>query len=273
MPADAFLFIADSLIVSDFAHGDMIYGKEQPITHAVFPHDCTLSVMAVMRDGRSAEAGNIGNEGCYGIASGLGDRRATNGCVVQVPGSASLLPMDEFDEAMTRHEGFRDILMRYMKAVLHKTQRFVACSSVHTADMRCCRRLLMMHDRVPGDTFPLTQDELARLLGVRRATIGQICAGLQEAEIIRYSRGIPTTCPSKALGPGVGQRGDGRYSTPAVAALLNVNRSTVAVWCRTGRLDAVRDTPHSSYWVKLTDEIIAELRRVEPRRNHRRPVH
>jgi hypothetical protein len=88
---------------------------------------------------------------------------------------------------------------------------------------------------------------------------------------IRRSRGLPTTCPSKALAPGVGQRGDGRYSTPAVAALLNVNRSTVAVWCRMGRLDAVRDTPHSSYWVKLTEEMIAELRRAEPRRNHRQP--
>jgi len=50
----------------------------------------------------------------------------------------------------------------------------------------------MMHDRVPDDTFALTQDELARILGVRRATIGQICAGLQEAGIIRYSRGTMT---------------------------------------------------------------------------------
>ncbi len=90
---------------------------------------------------------------------------------------------------------------------------------------------------------------------------------------IRYSRGIPTTCPSKTLGPGVGQRGDGRYSTPAVAALLSVNRSTVAVWCRTGRLDAVRDTPHGSYWVKLTSETINALKRPEPRRNRRATDH
>jgi DNA invertase Pin-like site-specific DNA recombinase len=88
---------------------------------------------------------------------------------------------------------------------------------------------------------------------------------------IRYSRGIPTMCPSKALGPGVAQRGDGRYSTPAVAALLNVNRSTVAVWCRSGRLDAIRDTPHGSYWVRLTAETIAELRRPEMRQDRRQP--
>lgn len=88
---------------------------------------------------------------------------------------------------------------------------------------------------------------------------------------IRYSRGIPTMCPSKAQRSGLGQRGTGRYSTPAAAALLNVNRSTVAVWCRTGRLDAVRDTPQGRYWVKLTDEAIAALKRPEPCRNRRRP--
>jgi hypothetical protein len=88
----------------------------------------------------------------------------------------------------------------------------------------------------------------------------------------RRTRGIPETCPSKALGSGVAQRGDGRYSTPAVAALLNVNRSTVAVWCRRGRLDAVRDSPQGSYRVQLTEETIQALKHATPRRVHRRPL-
>jgi len=88
---------------------------------------------------------------------------------------------------------------------------------------------------------------------------------------IRYSRGIPTACPSRAPGSAMWQRGDGRYSIRAVAALLNVNRSTVAEWCRTGRLDVVRDTPHGSYWVKLTEEPIRELKRAASGR-HRRPT-
>jgi CRP-like cAMP-binding protein len=192
LPADAFDFLAERLTVTDVATGEMLYEKDQTVTHAVFPHDCTLSVVAVMTDGRSAEAGNIGNEGCFGIASGFADRRATNRCVVQVPGAASLLPIERLDEAMAHQGAIRELLMRYVKAVLYKTQRYVACSSVHTADMRCCRRLLMMHDRVPDDTFALTQDELARILGVRRATVGQICASLQEAGVIRYSRGTMT---------------------------------------------------------------------------------
>ena len=192
LPPEAFAFLVERLTLAEVATGEMIYEEDQTITHAVFPHDCTLSVVAVMADGRSAEAGSIGNEGCFGIASGFADRRATNRCVVQVAGAASLLPIERLNEAMAQQVVIRDLLMRYVKAVLYKTQRYVACSSVHTADMRCCRRLLMMHDRVPDDTFALTQDELARILGVRRATVGQICAGLQEAGIIRYSRGTMT---------------------------------------------------------------------------------
>jgi CRP-like cAMP-binding protein len=192
LPADAYAFVERELDVARFAVGELVLEKNAAITHAIFPHDCTLSVLAVMADGRTAEAGSVGLEGGFGIASGFGDRRTINRCVVQVPGSASLLPIDRLDDAMDRYPGFRDVLMRYVKAVLQKTQRSVACSSVHTADRRCCRRLLMMHDRVPGDTFAVTQDELAQILGVRRATIGQICARLQEDGIIRYSRGTMT---------------------------------------------------------------------------------
>ena len=108
-------------------------------------------------------------------------------------GAASLLPIERLNEAMARQEVIRDLPIRYVKAVLYKTQRYVACSSVHTADMRYCRRLLMMHDRVPDDTFALTQDELARILGVRRASNrADLRHGLQEAGIIRYSRGTMT---------------------------------------------------------------------------------
>jgi hypothetical protein len=76
LPPEAFAFLVERLTLAEVATGEMIYEEDQTITHAVFPHDCTLSVVAVMADGRSAEAGSIGNEGCFGIASGFADRRA-----------------------------------------------------------------------------------------------------------------------------------------------------------------------------------------------------
>jgi DNA invertase Pin-like site-specific DNA recombinase len=78
---------------------------------------------------------------------------------------------------------------------------------------------------------------------------------------IRYAHTIACSCPE---GPGrvvKGQRGDGRYSTRAAAEQLNVDIATVMAWCKAGRLDGVQAKPHGPWWVVLTPEIIAELRK------------
>ncbi len=78
---------------------------------------------------------------------------------------------------------------------------------------------------------------------------------------VRYSNHIPAGCPEVPMACPGGQRGDGRYSTRAVAELLNVSRFSVAKWCKAGRLDAIQESGHGYYWIRLTPEIIAELRK------------
>jgi DNA invertase Pin-like site-specific DNA recombinase len=87
---------------------------------------------------------------------------------------------------------------------------------------------------------------------------------------VRYAYDIPTGCPEAPGACPGGQRGDGRYSARAAAELLNVNVSTVAAWCKSGRLDNIQATPHSPRWIKLTPEIIAKLRKPVRRRWSRR---
>ena len=87
---------------------------------------------------------------------------------------------------------------------------------------------------------------------------------------IRAAYDIPLDCPE---GPGFcpsGQRGDGRYSALAAAELLNVNVSTIADWCNSGRLESVRAGTHGPRWITLTPEIIAELRKPVQRHWKRR---
>ena len=88
---------------------------------------------------------------------------------------------------------------------------------------------------------------------------------------LRYTYGLKSGCP---LGPAAcpsGQRGDGRYSAQAAADLLNVTVSTIADWCKTGKLDGVQVAPRGPWWVRLTPEIISALRKpvrqYKPRRS------
>ena len=78
---------------------------------------------------------------------------------------------------------------------------------------------------------------------------------------LRYAYGIKSGCP---LGPAAcphGQRGDGRYSARTAADLLNVTVSTIADWCKAGKLDGVQVVPRGPWWVQLTPELISALRK------------
>ena len=87
---------------------------------------------------------------------------------------------------------------------------------------------------------------------------------------IRYAYDIPTDCPEAPRTCPNGQRSDGRYSAQAAAEALNVNVSTIAAWCRSGRLDGIQAIPRGPWWIKLTPEIIATLHKPKRQRWLRR---
>jgi DNA invertase Pin-like site-specific DNA recombinase len=93
---------------------------------------------------------------------------------------------------------------------------------------------------------------------------------------IRYAYQIATGCPERPTLANDQPRGDGRYSAKRAAEILNVDVSTIADWCESGRLDNIRAQPHGPRWIKLTPEVIAELRKPvrnrRPRRNRRSAI-
>jgi hypothetical protein len=78
---------------------------------------------------------------------------------------------------------------------------------------------------------------------------------------LRYAYGIKSGCPWGPVACPTGQRGDGRYSAQAAAALLNVTVYTIADWCKNGKLDGVQMAPRGPWWMVLTPEIITALRK------------
>jgi CRP-like cAMP-binding protein len=93
---------------------------------------------------------------------------------------------------MSRNHWLRTLLMRYASALFATVAQSAACNRAHGIEERMCRWLLMIHDRADGDTFPLTQEFLVHMLGVRRPTVSLTATTLQRAGLIRYSRGKMT---------------------------------------------------------------------------------
>ncbi len=116
-----------------------------------------------------------------------------------------------------------------------------------------------------------TDRQIAALLdqeGLRSGARGSFTAN--KVQWIRYKHSIPGGCPDGPAACRDGYRGDGRCSAQVAAERLNVTISTIAAWCQSGRLDGIQAVPHGPWWIRLTPEIITELRRPDRRRWSRR---
>jgi hypothetical protein len=63
-----------------------------------------------------------------------------------------------------------------------------ACNGAHNLGNRLVRWLLMMHDRIDGNTLLVTQDLLAEMLGAHRPSITLALRELEIAGLIERSR-------------------------------------------------------------------------------------
>jgi CRP-like cAMP-binding protein len=141
-------------------------------------------------EGRAVEFATVGNEGFVGVAPLLGVESMPTRCLSQIPGAASRMEAGAFRAAQDANPAFRALLLRYTLALLNQIAQTAACNRAHPIEERCARWLLMTHDRVNGDKhFPLTQEFLAQMLGVRRASVSVAQAILHRAGLIRYTRG------------------------------------------------------------------------------------
>jgi CRP-like cAMP-binding protein len=171
-----------------------------PISYVWFPHDFVTSHVIEMADGSSVEVGTIGNEGMVGMALFLRERTTPAKAFAQTPGTALRMRAEDFIREVNNRGGrLHDLLHRYTHAFLSQTGQSAACNRLHPAEQRMCRWILMMHDRVKADRFPLTQEFLSLMLGVTRQSVSQAAGELQEAGLISYTRGMMTVLDRQRL--------------------------------------------------------------------------
>ena len=170
--------------------GDVLLESGAQFTHAFFPEDGIVSTVAAFETGAVVETSATGSEGMLSVKLAFGAATASNRKVVQVSGSAYRVSIEAFERLCEKFPAFRETLLAYAQAYLGQILQLVACSGIHTIEERCARWLLMCHDRVGQNRFPLTQEFLAELLGVSRPAVNRVCRVLQSSGAIQYSRGI-----------------------------------------------------------------------------------
>jgi CRP-like cAMP-binding protein len=167
-----------------------LHKQGEPIREVYFPTGGACSIIELMQDGQAAEIATVGSEGLLGGSVYFGQEESFTQSVVQVPGQwADVLTTEAFNAEMARKGALFIRTITYHQALMTQVMQTTVCNGLHSAEQRCCRWLLMSHDRIQRDEFPLTHETLAMMLGVRRPTITLIAAALQRAGLIRYRRG------------------------------------------------------------------------------------
>jgi CRP-like cAMP-binding protein len=153
------------------------------------PHSGAISMTARLAEGQMVEVAMIGKDGVVGASAALGAEIWPSDAVVLFPGTASVLDVTDLRAAADRNVAVRNLLARHELALLAQAQQSAACNAAHSVEARLSRWLLRARDLNGGETLPLTQEFLARMIGVRRNAISIVAHTLQRAGTIRYSRG------------------------------------------------------------------------------------
>lgn len=189
LPKSDFEHLAPHLELVSLTSGQSIYEAEEPIKYIYFPDTAVISLVCIMDNGSSVEVGLVSKEGMVGIPVILGDDITNITAIVQVPGNALQIDADIVKTEFDRGGAIKNLLLRYVKAVYTEVAQCAACNRLHTLEERLSRWLLTVSDRLNSNEFPLTQEFISQMLGVRRSGVTVAANTLSKAGMINYHRG------------------------------------------------------------------------------------
>jgi CRP-like cAMP-binding protein len=178
---------------------DPVYDRGGPIEDVYLPLSAVYSYVAQVEADVAVEVATIGREGFVGLPVFLGARSSAHTAFCQIAGVALRVAARDFVGVTNSSPAIRARATLYTQAFIVQVAQNTACNRIHTTEERAARWLLMTQDRTQTETFALTQDFLAQMLGVRRPTVSLTAGMLQSAGLIRYTRGNITIVDRPAL--------------------------------------------------------------------------
>lgn len=192
LPANLLQQILPHLREVSLERDDVLCETGRPIEYVYFPISAVLSALTIMDEGAIIEVGSIGREGASGLPVLLGAPISIHRMICQIPGQALQISSRQLQRETISDSTLQDRLFRYHTCFLAQVSQSVACNGLHPVVKRCCRWLLMTHDRVGSDAIPLTHEFLSFMLGIRRASVTEALQALQDKGVITTGRGSIT---------------------------------------------------------------------------------
>lgn len=183
----------------DLAFADVLCSPGDRISHVYFPTSSFISLIMPIDDSASMEVGLVGNEGMFGIPLVLGVNLSPMCAVVQGAGSTFRMDTAHFFRELERSPELHHAIDRYVFVHLSELAQTAVCTRFHVVEERLARWLLMTQDRAHAATFPVTQEFLASMLGVRRVGVTTAASSLQKRKLIHYCRGTITVLDRRGL--------------------------------------------------------------------------
>jgi|SRR5688572_5631239 len=172
--------------------GQEVYECGKTIKYVYFPNDSIISLISEGPEESGLEVGMVGNEGMAGLPVFMGVNSSSTRALVQGSGTAMRMTSAAVRTEANRLGSLHRLLHRYSHSLLTQVSQSSVCNRFHLVDARLARWLLMTKDRLGAEEFPLTQEFLSTMLGVRREGVSKAAGELQAAKLISYSRGLIT---------------------------------------------------------------------------------
>lgn len=181
------------------ARGQSLGQPSAQLSDVHFPLSAVISLVQTTHAGEIHEVATVGRDGMVGLSLFLGTAAPPWDMHCQIPGDAVRVPAAVLGNVATATAASREVLGRYTEALLVQIARNAACNQLHSMVQRCSRWILLVHRQCGRDEFPLTQQSLAAMLAVRRATVSVTARALQEAGAISYHHGAMRVTNAAAL--------------------------------------------------------------------------
>ena len=161
----------------------------KPIRHLFFVEQGMASMTTTFQNGAQVEVSMFGYESVVGVSALMGTKQSLNRVFTQIPGYGYSSPIEAVRREFARGGSFQLLMLHYVQAQLVQAMQSAACNITHDINHRLARWLLLCADRVKTNTFTLSHEFLAEMLGARRPTVSVAAKSLKDRRIIDYYRG------------------------------------------------------------------------------------